>query len=54
MGGASSEIGETSCAVLLETAYFVPMAIARTSKRLCCAPRLRRRFERGTDPLGST
>ena len=34
MGGASSEIDPTTTRVLLEAAYFVPMAIARTSKRL--------------------
>ncbi len=34
MGGASSEIGPGTTRVLLEAAYFVPMAIARTSKRL--------------------
>jgi len=33
MGGASSEIGPDTTRVLLEAAYFVPMAIARTSKR---------------------
>ncbi len=39
MGGASSEIGDTTSRVLLEAAYFVPMAIARTSKRLGSADR---------------
>ena len=34
MGGATSEISPTTSRVLLEAAYFTPMAIARTSKRL--------------------
>ena len=39
MGGASSEIDAATTRVLLEAAYFVPMAIARTSKRLQPADR---------------
>ena len=42
MGGASSEIAETTTEVLLEAAYFTPMAIARTSKRLGLRTRRRR------------
>ena len=34
MGGAPSEIVDSTTEVLLEAAYFAPMAIARTSKRL--------------------
>jgi phenylalanyl-tRNA synthetase beta chain len=52
MGGASSEIGTTSTRVLLEAAYFVPMAIARTSKRLNLRTEASARFERGCDPAG--
>ncbi len=50
MGGASSEISATSSTVLLEAAYFAPMAIARTGKRLGLFSEARARFERGTDP----
>ena len=50
MGGASSEISATSTTVLLEAAYFAPMAIARTGKRLGLFSEARARFERGTDP----
>ncbi len=50
MGGASSEIGPETSRVLLETAYFVPMAIARTSKRLGVRTEASARFERGCDP----
>ena len=50
MGGASTEISETTTRVLLETAYFDPMAIARTSKRLGLRTEASARFERGCDP----
>ncbi|MFZ0250291.1 MAG: phenylalanine--tRNA ligase subunit beta, partial [Acidimicrobiales bacterium] len=52
MGGASSEIAETTTEVLLEAAYFTPMAIARTSKRLGLRTEASARFERGVDPWG--
>jgi len=52
MGGASSEIGPDTTRVLLEAAYFVPMAIARTSKRLTLRTEASARFERGCDPEG--
>lgn len=52
MGGASSEIDESTIRVLVEAAYFVPMAIARTSKRLRLRTEASARFERGTDPRG--
>jgi phenylalanyl-tRNA synthetase beta chain len=52
MGGQSSEISEDTAAVLLETAYFTPMAIARTSKRLGLRTEASARFERGCDPWG--
>ena len=52
MGGASSEIGDTTSRVLLEAAYFDPMSIARTSKRLGLRTEASARFERGCDPAG--
>ena len=52
MGGASSEISATTSRVLLEAAYFDPMSIARTSKRLNLRTEASARFERGCDPLG--
>ena len=52
MGGASSEIDDTTSRVLLEAAYFDPMAIARTSKRLGLRTEASARFERGCDPEG--
>ena len=52
MGGQSSEISETTTRVLLEAAYFAPMAVARTSKRLGLRTEASARFERGCDPAG--
>ena len=52
MGGASSQISESTRSVLLETAYFDPMAIARSSKRLNLRTDASARFERGCDPEG--
>src|SRR5581483_9841732 len=49
MGGASSEISDTTTSVLLETAYFDPMSIARTARRLGLRTEASARFERGTD-----
>ena len=53
MGGASSEISETTSTVLLEAAWFSPTAIARTSKRLALRTEASVRFERGVDPVGT-
>ena len=52
MGGASSEISHGTTEVLLEAAYFTPMAIARTSRRLGLRTEASARFERGCDPWG--
>jgi phenylalanyl-tRNA synthetase beta chain len=50
MGGASTEISETTTAVLLECAFWQPMAIAVSSKFLGLRSEASARFERGTDP----
>jgi len=52
MGGETSEISDTTTRVLLEAAYFAPMAIARTTKRLGVRTEASARFERGCDPEG--
>lgn len=52
MGGASTEISDETRNVLLEAAYFLPMAIARTSARLGLRTEASVRFERGCDPGG--
>jgi phenylalanyl-tRNA synthetase beta chain len=52
MGGASSEISDTTVSALLEAAWFNPMAIARSSKRLGLRSEASARFERGVDHGG--
>ncbi len=50
MGGASSEISETTTDLLLEGAHFDPVSIARTARRHKLGSEASRRFERGVDP----
>jgi phenylalanyl-tRNA synthetase beta chain len=52
MGGASSEVDDSTTEVLLEAAHFDPMTIAWTSKRLALRSEASARFEKGVDPLG--
>jgi len=54
MGGGNSEIGSDTTEVLLESAYFNPSAIRKTSKRLGIHTESSHRFERGTDVAGLT
>ncbi|GAB4561188.1 MAG: phenylalanine--tRNA ligase subunit beta [Geothermobacteraceae bacterium] len=49
MGGENSEIGDTTCNILLESAYFKPTTVRRTAKRLGIHSESSHRFERGTD-----
>ncbi|MCY4272614.1 MAG: phenylalanine--tRNA ligase subunit beta, partial [bacterium] len=50
MGGASTEISADTRSVLLEAAWWDPMTIARTARRLGLRSEASARFERGTDP----
>lgn len=50
MGSGDSEVSETTTTILVEAAYFDPMGIARTSKRLGLRSESSHRFERGIDP----
>jgi phenylalanyl-tRNA synthetase beta chain len=50
MGGASTEISESSRNVLVEAANFDPVSIARTVRRHKLPSEASRRFERGVDP----
>lgn len=52
MGGADSEIRESTTTVLLESAYFSPLSIRRTAKALGMSTDSSYRFERGVDPGG--
>ena len=49
MGGLDSEVQDDTTDILLESAYFNPLAIRRTSKRLGLHTESSHRFERGTD-----
>lgn len=49
MGGENSEIQPDTVDILLESAYFNPQAIRRTSKRLGIHTESSHRFERGAD-----
>jgi phenylalanyl-tRNA synthetase beta chain len=53
MGGLNSEINDQTTDVLLESAYFAPTGIRRTSKTLGLRTDASYRFERGAD-LGNT
>jgi phenylalanyl-tRNA synthetase beta chain len=50
MGGAAAEVSGTTTEILLESAYFEPTGIAKTSKRLGLRSEASARFERGIDP----
>ncbi len=52
MGGLNSEIEDDTTRVLLESAYFNPVSVRRTSKRLGLNTDASHRFERGIDPEG--
>ncbi|MCZ6680681.1 MAG: phenylalanine--tRNA ligase subunit beta, partial [Candidatus Poribacteria bacterium] len=52
MGGFDSEIIEQTVDVLLESAYFHPPSIRKTSKALGMHTEASHRFERGADPEG--
>ena len=50
MGGASTEVSGETRDVLVESAYFTPVGIGRTSRRHGLSSEASRRFERGVDP----
>ena len=49
MGGAESEVGAGTTAIVFESAYFHPLSVRRTSRRLGLKTEASMRFERGTD-----
>ena len=49
MGGENSEVQDTTVDILLESAYFDPISVRRTSKRLGIHSEASHRFERGAD-----
>ncbi|HZC47185.1 MAG TPA: phenylalanine--tRNA ligase subunit beta, partial [Candidatus Acidoferrum sp.] len=52
MGGLNSEVSDLTGTILLESAYFEPMTIARTARRLGVRSEASYRFERGIDRAG--
>ena len=53
MGGLNSEIEAHTTHVLLESAYFNPVSIRKTAKKLGLNTDAAHRFERGVDPQGT-
>lgn len=51
-GGQETEVGPETVDILLESAYFDPVSVRRTSKRLGISTTASYRFERGVDPEG--
>jgi phenylalanyl-tRNA synthetase beta chain len=49
MGGAETEVSETTVNLLIESAYFDPTSIRKTSKKMGLSTEASYRFERGTD-----
>lgn len=52
MGGENSEVDENTQNVLLESAYFSPVSVRKTAKKLGISTEASKRFERGIDPNG--
>lgn len=50
MGGGDSEVAEQTTTIVLESAYFNPLSVRRTSKTLGLKTEASMRFERGADP----
>ncbi|WP_164102621.1 phenylalanine--tRNA ligase subunit beta [Candidatus Laterigemmans baculatus] len=52
MGGAGSEVSESTTDLLIEAAIFTPLSVRRTARRLKLHSPSSFRFERRVDPLG--
>ncbi|MEK6232816.1 MAG: phenylalanine--tRNA ligase subunit beta [Luteolibacter sp.] len=52
MGGLDSGVNETTTSIILESAYFTPSNIRRTSRRTFLSSDSSYRYERGIDPQG--
>jgi len=51
MGGADSEVTDATSAIVFESAYFNPLAVRRTARKLGMKTEASMRFERGADLL---
>lgn len=52
MGGLRSEISPTTKRIVIESAYFKPMSVRKTAKKIGLSSESSKRFERGVDPNG--
>jgi phenylalanyl-tRNA synthetase beta chain len=52
MGGRNSEVSTSTNSIILESAYFEPITIARTARRMNLRSEASYRFERGIDRAG--
>ena len=50
MGGKNTQVQSSTCNVLLEAAYFDPICVGKTSRKLGLSTEASYRFERGIDP----
>ena len=50
MGGAESEVSAATKSIVFESAYFDPLSVRRTSRKLGLKTEASMRFERGADP----
>ncbi|MDO5628155.1 MAG: phenylalanine--tRNA ligase subunit beta, partial [Mobilicoccus sp.] len=50
MGGETSEVTDSTSNILVESAHFDPVSVARSSRRHKLSTEASRRFERGVDP----
>ncbi len=53
-GGLNTEVSAKTKTILLESAYFTPSGILRTSKKMGIRTESSQRFEKGVDPQGVT
>jgi phenylalanyl-tRNA synthetase beta chain len=51
MGGADSEVSERTTAIVFESAYFNPLSVRRTARKLGMKTEASMRFERGADRM---
>ena len=54
MGGSNTEVFDATKNILLESAYFDPSAIRKTSRKTGLKSESSYRFERGVNPIGTT
>ncbi|MEX2288834.1 MAG: phenylalanine--tRNA ligase subunit beta [Mycobacteriales bacterium] len=50
MGGGPTEVAAATTSILLESAHFAPLSVARTARRHRLPSEASRRYERGVDP----